>query len=236
MALQQGPQGAQFRCVQLRVIAEALGAAIDLLPQMAAEQVRERHLSPRPGRHGGALAAGGLDLGRHLPQPHELQLAAGKKEDIARFEPPDEGLFHMAKNGPTYKAHRDGAVRGDRADVEAMVPRNRLVEHPVAIGLALLGGVVAAGLAAHQFAVAGVGPQALPSVLQKIQAPLPLALAEAAEAPAPADRLQLLGRFKPRAAGQGHQVLEQDIQRKFRWFAVFHQAIGQSPPHRRDLE
>ena len=203
---------------------------------MLAEQIGESHLSPGPGRNSRALAAGGFDLGCHLPQPHELQLTAGKEKDIPWLQPSDEGLLHMADNGPAHKAHRDGTIRGDRADVEAVVAGNGLVQHPVAIGLSVFGWLVTAGLTAHQLAIAGVGPKALAPVLKKVQAPLPLALAEAAKAPARADRLQLLGRCKPRAAGQGDQVLKQDIEGELRWFAVLHQAIGQSPPHGRDLE
>ena len=82
LALQQRFQGLQFWAVE-----RALGAAVHFIAQLLAEQVGEGHLAAGPGGHGGALAGGGLHLSGHLPQTHELQLAAGEEEHLPRFEP-----------------------------------------------------------------------------------------------------------------------------------------------------
>ena len=191
---------------------------------MAAEQIREGHLAAGPGGHRGALAGGGLHLGGHLPQPHEFQLAAGEEEHIAGLEPADERLLDMADHRSAHKAHGHRAVRGDRADVEAVQPGDGLVDHPVAIPLPL------------QLAVARIGPQAAAPVLEHLQAPLPLAVRELLETPAAAHRGQLLLGLKPRAAGQGGEVLQQHIQWQLGRPPVLHQPLLQPAAHGTHLQ
>ena len=153
-------------------------------------------------------------MGRHLPQAHKLQLTAGKEEHIAGLEPADEGLFHMAEHGAAHKAHRDGPIGGDGADVQAMHSGDRLFLHQIEIALAL------------ELAVARIGTKAVAAVLEEAQAPLPVAIAELAVAPGGADRCQGLGRFESRAAGQAGEVLQQHVDRCRRWLARLHQPLA----------
>ena len=118
---------------------------------------------------------------------------------------------------------------------------DHLVEHPVAVGLSRRRGFVAERAAgpdpaAHQLAVAGIGPQTLAAMLQKLQAPLPVRLAQIPEAPGAVHRHQLAFGIKARSAGQAGEVLQQHIEGQLGRPARFHQPLRQAPAHGAHLQ
>ena len=220
-------------------VGEGLGAAIHLLAQVLTEQIGDGQLAAGPGRHRAALATAGLDHGGHLPQPHEFQLPASKEKDIARVQSRDEGLLHMAEHGTAHNAHRDGPISGDRADVEPVQPGQGRCHNPIAEAAAGALGLADASLRPgfpFELAVAGIGTEAVAALLKKAQAPSPGVRIELAVAPAAAHGFQFQLGVEAGAAGQGHQMLQQHIERLDRRRAMFHQARRQSPADRRHLQ
>jgi hypothetical protein len=126
---------------------------------MGTEQIGEGQLSPRPGGHSAAGFRAGLHLGRHLPQAHEFQLAAGEEEAIPRPQPADERLLHLAQHRTAHEAHRDRAIRGDRADVEAVQAGDRRLPHPKTQGLP-------GAVEALQLLITRIGPEAVTAVMK----------------------------------------------------------------------
>ena len=190
LAIEQRSQGQELGAVQLTG-----SAAAHLLAQVVAEQIGEGQLAAGPGRHGAALLAGGLHLGGHLPQPHELQSPARKEKGVAWLEPRHEHLLHMAKHRPAHVAHRDGAIGGNRADLEPVEPGDGGLLDPVAEGSAI-------GWLPLQLAEARVGPEAIAPVLEKSQTPVPISAGQLAEVPAAAHRFPFQLRFEAGSAGQ----------------------------------
>ena len=212
-------------------VSQGAGAAVNLLAQLGAEQIGEGHLTTGPGRYQAAATAAGLHQGRHLPKPHKFELAARKEEAIPGLQPADEGLLHMAQHRTALKAHRHGTIGGDRADVQAMHPGDAPLQHPIAEAA---GGQLP--LLTLQLAVTRVRRQTGAPVLQELQTPLPGGVLQVAVAPGLADRGQCLLRLEARPTGQGHQMLQQHIQRLLGWLTALHQPRRQTTPHRAHLQ
>ena len=127
----------------------------------------------------------------------------------------------MAEDGPPHEAHRDRRRGGDRADVQAMQAGDGVFTHPEAFTVAI----------PLQLAVAGIGPQAVTAVFQKLQAPVPVIATQLGVGRCAADGRVARLRVQPRPAGQAGEVLQQHIEGCHRWFALFHQPIAETATH-----
>ena len=132
----------------------------------------------------------------------------------------------MAEHCTTHKAHGDRGCGRDRSNVETVQPGDGLLANPVAL----------ACLLPLELAVAGIGPEALPALLEKQHAPVPVVLAQLGIGRTAPHGLQGLLGIETRAAGQPREVLQQHIQRGFRRLALFHQTLRQSPTHSTEFE
>ena len=113
---------------------------------------RQGHLAAGPGRHDATLAHRLAHKGRHVLGAHEPQHPATEDEAIARLEPGDEALRHLAQRataaaglGPPLHQHRRFADAGAH-------------QQPVALGDAAVGHPPGAVDPGHAV-VLGVGAQ-----------------------------------------------------------------------------
>lgn len=151
------------------------------------------------------------DVGVEFMELYELEFFSGEDELVAGFHSGDEPFFDGAEFFPVEEANGDILVGGDGPDVHAMDLREAWGSDVPSFGIGVPG----------DFLVIGVCLEGIATVGDELKAPLPFLVGDRFEGVSLFDFFEECVGFVAGAAGDGDDVLDEDVEGEFEGCAIF---------------